>query len=102
MSASSDDDEAQALREARQQVRALKAFYLHASIYVVVIVMLVLINVATGDAAHGNWWVQWPAIAWGAVVVIHGIFAMRSPAFLGPDWEERKVREIMRQRRDGQ
>jgi hypothetical protein len=88
-----------ARRHARQQVQNIRAFYVHLSVYIAVVTMLVLINVASGDAWRGNWWVQWPAMAWGAAVVIHGIFALRGYAYFGPEWEERKIEEIMRRQK---
>lgn len=87
---------------ARRQVRAIRGFYIHATVYVAVIVMLGLINISTGDAWHGNWWVQWPAMGWGVALLIHGIFALNGSTLFGRDWEERKIDELMkRQNRNG-
>lgn len=85
--------------EARRQVRQLRTFYVHASIYATVMVMLVLINIVSGDAWRGNWWVQWPAMSWGVLVLIHGIIALRGSTLFGPEWEERKVEEIVSRRK---
>jgi hypothetical protein len=97
MDTNPNDDPVRA--EARRQVRALRAFYMHAAIYATVMVMLVLINIATGDAWRGNWWIQWPARSWGAVVLIHGIIALRGSTLFGPEWEERKIDEIVSRRK---
>jgi hypothetical protein len=60
--------------------------------------MLVLINIASGDAWHGSWWVQWATMPWGVLVLLHGILALRSNAMFGPEWEQRKVEELLRER----
>jgi hypothetical protein len=84
-------DEA-AYREARERVRALRAFYQHAIVYVAVMCMLLLINLATSP----NWWVQWPAMGWGLLLVLHGVFT--NTGILGQAWEERRIAELLRQR----
>ena len=81
-----------AYREARRRVRALRAFYQHVIVYAAVISMLLLINLATSP----NWWVQWPALGWGLLLVLHGVFT--STGLLGSDWEERRIAELMRDR----
>ena len=98
MSTSDDPAYNEAREEARRQARNLRGFYMHALIYAAVITMLVAINISSGDAWRGNWWVQWPAMTWGVLVVLHGIVATGRIALFGKDWEERKVEELMRQR----
>ncbi len=85
--------------KARLHVQALRGFYMHAMTYGAVMVMLVLINLMTGDGWHGNWWVQWPALGWGILLILHGIFVNYGEGLLGADWEERKIDEIMRRRK---
>ena len=85
-----------ALMQARKQARAERAFYTHLTAYVGVIALLVFINISTGDGLDGNWWVQWPAMGWGIGLAIHALTTFRRGAFLGSDWEEKKVAELMR------
>jgi membrane protein YdbS with pleckstrin-like domain len=92
-------DEDMLRAEARRRVRAIRALYVHASIYAVVIVMLTAINFMTGDAWQGNFWVRWPAITWGAVLLIHAVVTLGGLDVFGPEWEERKVEEMMRRSR---
>jgi hypothetical protein len=82
--------------EARRQARRLRGFYIHASIYGVVMAFLLFINLTTGGGWRGDYWVQWPAMSWGMLLLIHGILAARGSDFLGREWEDRKVEEIMR------
>ncbi|HEV7717619.1 MAG TPA: 2TM domain-containing protein [Arsenicitalea sp.] len=84
--------------EVHRQVRAIRNFYVHAVVYAAAMVLLVVINFASGDALHGNWWVQWVAMPWGVLLLLHGIFALRNNAMFGPEWEERKVEELLKER----
>ena len=81
-----------AYREARERVRALRAFYQHLIVYAAVICMLFLINVTSSP----NWWVQWPAMGWGLLLILHGVFT--NTGLLGSAWEERRIAELMRDR----
>jgi hypothetical protein len=85
--------------EARRKVQGMRAFYIHALVYAVVITMLIVINLLSGDGWKGNWWVQWPAMTWGAVLILHGIFAHGGADLFGADWEERKVDELVNRKR---
>ena len=106
-------NEEQAREKARQRVRQLKAFYVHAGIYVVVMLGLLAINAATRDGGHdmmfnghnfratgGDWWVIWPALGWGIAVAIHAVVVLVGGAGRLDDWETRKVEEIVRRERE--
>jgi 2TM domain len=80
------------LRLAKQQVAALKGFYIHLSIFVIVICGLVAIDAATGP----GWWVQWPFLGWGVGVLAHASTVFwRSPETVGR-WETKKIAEVKR------
>lgn len=51
----------------REQAEAIKGFYLHFFIYVVVIAALFVINLLTGNQL----WAQWPALGWGLGIIGH-------------------------------
>jgi phosphoglycerol transferase MdoB-like AlkP superfamily enzyme len=69
---------------------------MHALFYATLMAILLFTDFATGDAWRGAFSVQWPAIIWGALLLIHGIIATRGTALFGREWEERKVEELMR------
>jgi hypothetical protein len=74
---------------AKRRVKEIKDFYSHLVVYVGVMVILVIVDSLDRG---GNWWVFWPALAWGFFVVLHGArvftpFTRR--------WEERKIKELM-------
>ncbi|WP_260471806.1 2TM domain-containing protein [Bacillus sp. HMF5848] len=73
--------------KAKRRVSQLKGFYMNLIAYFVILPMLFIINIM-GDA--GNWWVIYPAIGWGVLVILHGL-SLR----IGSDWEEKKIRELM-------
>jgi 2TM domain len=80
------------LRLAKQQVAALKGFYIHLGVFIVVMSVLFAIDAATGP----GWWVQWPFLGWGVGVLVHAAAIFwRSPQTIGK-WETRKVAEMKR------
>src|SRR5262249_41868524 len=55
------------LRRARRRVAAIKGFYLHLLIFVLVMLGLSAINFAVG----GPWWVLWGLLGWGVGLLAH-------------------------------
>jgi len=78
---------------ARKRVRDLKDFYRNLISYAAINVMLIIINLVTSP---GSLWFYWVTIFWGIAVLLHAIkvFVLKGK-FLGEEWEERKVKEIM-------
>jgi len=74
---------------AKKRVKDIKAFYGHFSIYVVVMVFLLIIDLVSA----GKWWVYWPVLGWGIAVAVHAVSVFGN--LWGRDWEERKTRELM-------
>lgn len=54
--------------DTRNHAEELKAFAMHLGVFLIVILGLFLIDIATGP----NWWFFYPAIAWGIGLAIHG------------------------------
>jgi hypothetical protein len=79
------------LAKARQQVAAIKGFYLHLFVFAAVILGLAIINAAT----RGAWWVQWVFLGWGIGVLAHGLFVFAGSSRLVAEWERRKTRELI-------
>ena len=78
------------LREqAKRYLARLRGFYAHATVFVVVMLLLLLIDVSGG----GRWWVQWPLMGWGIGLAAHALYVFWLGGLLGPEWEERKIRE---------
>ncbi len=79
-------------RAARLQVYRLRAFYHHLGVYVLVNAGLAGINLL---ASPGKLWFYWPLLGWGIWLVLHAFATFSRDRWLGPEWEERKVRELM-------
>lgn len=83
-------------RHAMEYVRDIKAFYLHALQYGVVMVILLIINLMTSP---GYLWVLWAALGWGIGVAAHGLSVFEVINPFGDDWEKRQLARRMRQKR---
>lgn len=81
--------------KARARVRQLKALHIHLVVYVVVIAMLFAIHATGIDAEQGNWWVIYPALAWGAAVATHVVHVATGGL---SSWQEHKVESLVHRR----
>ena len=79
-------------QRAKERVEELRGFYVHLTVYVTVNLGLFLINML---ASPGSLWFFWPLMGWGIAVALHALFVFGSGRFLGADWEEKKIKEIM-------
>ena len=84
------DEERQRYEWARARVQALKGFYIHAMVFVLVNVALLSINAL----ADGVWWFYWPLMGWGIGLGVHAlaVFGFGGGGPWGRAWEERKTR----------
>ncbi len=87
-------DEDRKLIEVRRRVHAIKGFYIHLTIYLTIMTLLFVINLLT-RSVDGVWWVQFPLLGWGTGIMIHALVVYGLSGWLGPDWEERKIQELM-------
>jgi hypothetical protein len=78
--------------KARKRVEEIKDFYVHLLVYITVNAGLFLINLVSSP---GNWWFYWPLLGWGIGLLAHGVAVFGLRGFLGSEWEERKIRQIM-------
>lgn len=71
-------------RLAQRRAKAKMGWYAHASVYVLVNLLLVTLSVGSG-----HYWAVFPALGWGLGLLIHGVAVF----FLsgGSDWHERMV-----------
>ena len=79
-------------QKAKERVAELQGFYINLTVYVIVNLGLFLINML---ASPGVLWFFWPLMGWGIAVALHALFVFGSGRFLGADWEEKKIKEIM-------
>ena len=78
---------------AKIRVKELRDFYGNLLTYIGVNILLIIINLVTSP---GHLWFYWVTIFWGFAVLIHAlkVFILKG-RFLGKDWEEKKIKEIM-------
>ncbi len=81
----------EALRRARKKVREIRAFYMSASLYAIIIPLLWILNLATGTKI----WAIWATVGWGIGLTVHGLSVFAGRSFFGTEWEEKKVDELM-------
>lgn len=78
-------------KKAKERVACIKGFYGHAMAYSIVIPVLLYINYVTTSFP----WAVFPALGWGIGLLGHGMQAFGYFPFLGKNWEERKIKELM-------
>jgi hypothetical protein len=79
--------------KAKKRVEELKKFYGNLITYVAVNILLIIINLVTSPRSL---WFYWVTIFWGLAILLHAsrVFVLRGK-FLGEEWEEKKIRELM-------
>lgn len=91
---SSDFEHAEAWRRAHRRVRMQRGWFLHATVYAIVITGL-WVAWAFGMARF-----QWPlppTLGWGLGLAIHGFVVLARSSGLASGWERRRVEAYVRQ-----
>lgn len=86
------DEKNTAYYKAQKKVEEIKGFYGNLFSYIVVITGLAILNMLTSP---DHWWFLYPALGWGIGVALHGMAVFNYMPFLGSDWEERKLKELI-------
>ena len=78
--------------KAKERVEALRGFYIHLTVYVIVNLGLFIINMMTSPETL---WFIWPLMGWGIAIALHAlrVFVERP----GSSWEEKKISELMQE-----
>ena len=77
-------------QKAKERVAALRSFYIHLGVFVLVNLGLFLRNMISSP---DTLWFYWPLIGWGIAVVLHALRVFGGA--LGSNWEEKKIEELM-------
>ncbi len=85
-------------QRARKRVEALRGFYVHLGVYLLVNLLLFLLNIIISP---GSLWFYWVLLGWGIGIVAHAFTVFGADRLFGADWEEKKVREIMEKEGEG-
>jgi len=86
-------------RQARRRAEAKYGFFVHAAIYIAVMVLLVIINMFTSP---GTIWFIWPLTGWGLAVALHGtwVFLLADGNTIIDALTERELRHSATDKRD--
>jgi hypothetical protein len=85
-------DEQERYQRAKKRVEDLRGFYKHFAVFMLVNPGLIALNLLS--SRHGLWW-PWATFGWGIGLAAHAASVFVFPNFLSPEWEERKIKEIM-------
>lgn len=77
---------------AKRKVKEIKSFYYNLLCYCIVIPILITINLIYMPEFH---WFWFSAAGWGSGVIIQGLLVFGYMPFLGRDWEDRKIKQLM-------
>ena len=77
-------------QRAKERVEAIKGFYIHLTVYVVVNLLLFFINMIVSP---DRLWFIWPLMGWGIAIVLQALRVFGGT--LGSNWEEKKIAELM-------
>lgn len=78
-------------KRAKKKVAALKGFYIHLTVYVLVNVLLIIINLV---ATPKKLWFIFPLLGWGIGISAH-FLSLNFKNKWGLAWEDRKIKEYM-------
>ncbi len=88
---------------AKKRVKEIKDFYTHLAVFLVVMIIIIGINLITfaTDGANSSGWnfrFLYPFGFWGFAVIMHGlnVFVFGKNTL----WEQRKIKEVMKQMDD--
>ena len=89
----SEDFENNNYVKAVKKVEKLKEFYQNITSYCIVIPFLIFINLQTSPNFY---WFWFPMVGWGIGVLFHWLDVNNYNLFLGSNWEEKKIKELMK------
>ena len=81
--------------KARKKVEEIKGFY--SSLLSFVIIIPFLIFIWYRYTPHTIQWFWFPILGWGFGLIVQGLSAFGKNLFLGNNWEERKIQELMKE-----
>lgn len=87
---------------AHRYVQQLRAFYVHAAVFAVSMLSIVLVNLITNVAAGiaddwSAWWSVWALLGWSAGIAVHGLVVrLNRPTGSSSTWEQRQIDKVLR------
>jgi hypothetical protein len=83
----------QKYKQAKKQVKKIKGFYMHLSVYSIIIPTIIFINLKFEPHFH---WFWFSLLGWGTGLLIHwlNVFGFNLLG-IGSNWENKKIKEMM-------
>ncbi len=79
-------------RKARRQAREIRGFYIHLTIYCIVIPVIIAINFIF---VPDFYWFPFTVFGWGTGLLFHFMEVKKFTPFMGKGWEDKKIQELM-------
>tara|TARA_B110001450_G_scaffold239125_1_gene246705 strand:+ start:967 stop:2322 length:1356 start_codon:yes stop_codon:yes gene_type:complete len=92
-----DDLENSKYVRAVKRVEKLKEFYQNLASYCIVIPFLIFINLRFSPGFH---WFWFPMFGWGIGLTFHFLEVNNYNVFLGKNWEEKKIEQLMKKQQN--
>ena len=93
------------LERAKKRVEAIKGFYSHLLVYILVNLFIILAALGVWEALFQGYpadfknWFSWNVfitpIFWGLGIIGHAVYVFGKPITFFKKWEERKIKEFM-------
>ena len=87
---------------ALKRVKRVKGFYTHLIVYIVINIMIMIVNLQSLDKGESYFQLEnfFTAFFWGIGLLSHFLSVFGPDLFLGKNWEERKIKELMEQEKN--
>lgn len=84
-------------RNAKKKVKDIKGFYTHLLVYLFINMAILVVSTRDEGLWRGLQNIEnyFTALFWGIGVIAHWASVFGSNVFLGKDWEERKIQELI-------
>lgn len=85
--------EAERFDQAQKRVKEIRDFYTHLTVYLLCNPIVIVVNLMTSPGYLYFWY---SLLGWGFAIVMHGLKVFRVSPIFNKGWEERKIREILK------
>jgi uncharacterized integral membrane protein len=88
-----------------KRIKKIKGFYIHLLVYIVINIMIIVVNIQNLETGESYFQFKnfFTAFFWGIGIISHALSVFGPDLFLGNDWEEKKIKELMdKEKRDQQ
>jgi hypothetical protein len=89
-----NNQEYEKYQAAKKRVKQIKGFYANVVCYIIFISFFIFINL---KYTPEHIWFYWPMCGWGIGLLFHAFGVFKIVPFFGDDWEERKIKEFMKE-----